>query len=317
LIKVRGGLESILASESNTFASLAGWILLTYIDGVFAVRTMDIGTGAWTEPLIEYEWTEANGALSTDKEISHVGIYALRDSPYVQICGYDPKMGNNLAILPSAEKWADFEATGSVRIEENIYSFTGKASAAQIQGPYQGRNVSGRYSYSNDGESYSGNAAEFTRFEWITNSDHHDDHADEYLGTDTGVAWKISEVDYKPFIYTSKVKVYLKNRGRFFSDAADGDVIGMSIPVWITHALTGLALTTGEEATHGRGVTAFFLGDTELSWLAFAASSGLDELTDKDMLKKIAALARATASFPGDVSVASKGLTTSWWEVAD
>jgi hypothetical protein len=90
----------------------------------------------------------------------------------------------------------------------------------------------------------------------------------------------------------------------------------MSIPVWITHALTGLTLTTGEETTHGKRVSAFFVGDTELTWLAFAASSGKRELTDKDMLKRIAAMARAEASFPGDIEVSSKGLTTSWWEVA-
>ncbi|MBN1967317.1 MAG: hypothetical protein JW910_21875, partial [Anaerolineae bacterium] len=299
LVKVRDGLETVLASAANAFPLPYGWIMLRYLDGKFEVRIKNARLKTWPDPLIEYEWGELDGALLTDGEVSHVGLYALKDAPYVRICGLDLDMTRHAGIMPLAHKWDEFDASGTVRIEDAQYTYASKVDAATVMGPYQGRNVGGPYAYSNNGAHYKGNAAEFTRFEWVSNADHKDDFDGEHLATDTGVVWEINAVDYHPFIFTEGVQVFLKNRGRFFSADADGDVIGMDISVWVTHALKGLVQVSGDETTHAKGAIAYLVNDCSVRVYEFAAAAGDDDLTDRDAIDRLSRIARGVAMFPG------------------
>lgn len=317
LIRVRGGLATVVASTTiRPFPEQSGWIRLRHVDGNFQVYVKDRNTKAWSAPLIDYDWVETGGALLTDPLVSHVGIYALLDAPYVRICGLNPDISPDTGVLPGAHLWEQFPNAGVVRIEDARYAYSQKVSAARVLGPYQGRNVGGPFKYSNDGASYRGNAAEFTRFEWLDNNDHQDDFAGEYFATDGGTVWEISEVDFKPFVTTDDVQTFLKNRGRYFSPQANADVIGQDVAVWITHALLGLQQAAGEQVTHGKGSIAYLVNESAVRIYEFAAASGYDDLTDRDAIDRIARIANGTARFPGDVTVASKTLSTAAWRIA-
>lgn len=318
LIKVRSGMATVLAETETTFPPKYGWILLRHVDGLFEVRTKDTETQVWSDPLIEYEWQETDGIMALDPLISHVGIYALLDAPYVRICGFDPEISNRTGILPGAHLWGEFASTGRVRIEDNVYDYTNTHSrpeGEELLGPYQGRNVGGPYGYSNDGANYSGNAAEFTRLDWIDNSAHHSDFDGEYMATDGGIVWAISDVDFQPYITTEGVQVFLKNRGRYFSGEANGDVIGMSVPVWITHVLMGLRQVSGEAATHGKGSIAYLINESTVRIYEFAAASGYDDLTDRDAIERVCRTANGEANFPGDATVDAQTLSSTPWRV--
>lgn len=313
LIKVRAGAMTVLASAAKTFPTKAGAVHLKFLDGVFQVFIQDYNTRDYGLPLLTYEWKEADGLLLTDPEISHVGIYALRDAPYARICGYDGEMSSDLGILPGCHLWDQFPDTGTVRIEDSVYTYSGKGNAVQIMGPYQGRNVGGPYSYQNNGAAYRGNATEFTRFEWLDNAQHHNDFDGQFLATDTGVVWEISDVDFRPFITTDGQPVYLKNRGRFFGPEVSGNVIGMNVQVWIANVLRNLVKISGEAGvTHEKGTLLYLINDSRVVILSFSAASGIRDLSDRDAIDAICKVAGAQARFPGDYALSEKQISGSW-----
>lgn len=313
LVKARSGDEITLAEAAYSFPSPMGWIMLRYQDGLFRVYVKSSSTNQWALTL-EYEWTETDGALLVDDQISHVGLYAFNDGAYVKITGLDLEATDGVGILPLAHKIDDFPASGQIRVDDCIYSYSSKGAAPTIVGgPYQGRNVSGPYAYTNDGKHYEGNATEFLRFEWISNSLYATNFQGKYLATDTGIVWKIGLVDFKPFITTHKVKVYLRNRGRFYCAQANADVIGKSVRIWLTDVLLGLKRVSGEETTHRCGAVAYVNSETSAaSIFEFAAIVDGRHLTDREALDWIARACRATAEFPGDITVDSHSLATAW-----
>ena len=326
LYKVRSGLLTLLANAANAFDTDRGWIALKHQDGVFTVRTRD-SDNLWTDPLITYEWTEADGALATDKDILHVGIYGLRDSPWARITSYDAAAGIRTGVLPACVHWdaRDFPATGNIRMNGNVYSYSSLVlEGFGIEGPYMGQNTGGRYNYTNGGESYEGKAAEFSRFEWLDNSANSDNY-DEYLQAySSGVAWEMDYggapdnggTDFRPFIFTDGVQVNLKNRGRFFSEQIGGDLVGNSVKAWLTGGFKGLRLVAGDtEQTHAEGTIAFLDNDAVVIFLGFLASSGDEDAVLADMITKIAAIADASVSFPGDISDSSQSLSTVEWVI--
>jgi hypothetical protein len=301
----------------TAFPAVYGWLLLRHVDGEFEVRIKDVYARQWSDPVLTYRWGELDGAMLVDPEVSHVGIYALRDAPYVRICGLDPEAPTRrTGVMPLAHLWNKFTDTGIIRIEDCQYAYSSRYTVDLVEGPYQGRNVGGPYDYSNDGAAYSGMATEFTRFSWQDNATEHTAFLGKYLATDTGVVWQIDDTDYKPFITTEGVQVFLKNRGRFFGPEIDGDVIGQEIPVWITHALLGIQQVSGEPRTHGRGSIAYLVHQCIVKLYEFAAAGGNDDLTDREAIAKICRLARGEAVFPGDVEVSEKALSTTAWRIA-
>jgi len=275
-----------------------------------------VGTKMWSGPVVSYAWKAADGSLLSDPLVSHMGIYALLDTPYVRIAGFDPKTSDRAGVLPGAHLWGEFPYQGTIQIEDNKYAYGGTVSrSGEVLGPYQGRNVGGPYKYANDGATYRGRATEFIRFEWLHNGEHWSDFAGDCLATDTGIVWPITRVDFKPFITTKKAKVYLKNRGRFFSPEAEGDVIGKNVAVWITHVFLGLAQLTGERTSHEKGSVAYLVGDATVKLFEFAAASGYDDLTDRDAIEKISQTAGGRARFPGDVYIVERVLNSSPWMV--
>lgn len=318
LIKVRGGVTTVLSTTAYTFPDIPAWILLSHRDGRFQIRVRR--RYGWSAALIDYEWTEADGQLATDKDILHLGIYSLKDTPWTQICSFDPVLSTKIGVLPGPTGFDDFTASGQVRIEGNIYSYsaTQKLNSTDIiQGPFQGRNSAGDYSYTNDGQAYSGKATEITRFEWVDNAANVDDFDDYLQATDNGVAWEVTDVDYKPFIFTDGVQVFLKNRGRFFSGDVSGNLIGKNVRVWLTEGITGVSQVSGEDGIfHASGELMSQWGAATVKAFGYTASSGEEDAVDADMIGYILALADAPPPvFDGDLNDTTQALSSTAWKV--
>jgi len=210
-------------------------------------------------------------------------------------------------------------------MNQDVYSYSALVTEGfLIEGPYMGQNTGGYYDYTNDGETYQGKAAEFSRFEWVTNSANSANFDDYLQAYSSGVAWEMDYggspdyggVDYKPFIFTDGVQVFLKNRGRFYSSQIGGDLVGNSVKCWLTGGFTGMRLVSGEPTdTHAEGTIAFLDNDAQVILLGFLASSGDEDAVLADMITKITAIADGNADFPGDIEDASQALNTSEWVI--
>lgn len=317
IAKVVDDTKTTLATGSYTPAN-PSWIMFEHRDGDLRVFIRSADATSWpTAPDLEYTWTEEDGVMSQDGDLMHVGAYALRDAPYVRMCGFDMANGQTLAgVLPPAENFSLFPSTGSVNINGVVYSYTSLvAMPATIRGPFQGRNTGLDYSYTTDGESYSGNAIEFTNFEWLTNSSNHDKYAGLIMNLDSGFGWLMTETDFKPTIRTSGVTVNIRNRSRNYATGLDGDNAGWSTKIWLTGGFSGMSTPDGKSESVSSGDLAFLVSDTEVVLSGFAASSGNEDATVEDLIDRLMRLCGGSASFPGDTIVASHTLSGTEWTV--
>ena len=316
IFKVRDGLHTTLASTANTWPDYYGWTLLRHQDGELSMRIRD--DTDWGTALLSYSWTEADGQMAVDADILHVGIYGLKNVPWMRACSFDLLKGDKIGVLPGRSDLRDgeFSASGQIKIDGNVYAYTsytvnqGGTVTVPIEGPFQGRNSAEYDGYQNDGQAYSGLASEFTRFEWIDNAANVDGLDGWYMATNEGFAWDIANTDYKPFITTNGVRVYLRNRNRLFSTEIEGDQIGTSVKVWLTDGFDGITLVSGDgEVIHDEGAIIALWNDSVVRVFTFYASSGDEDSTIADMIKRIVHLASGDVNFPADASTASLALT--------
>jgi hypothetical protein len=316
--KVVNDTKVTLAATTYTTSDTI-WLLFEHRDGFFRVFIKDIADTAWpTTPNLTYTWEEVDGVMSQDGDLMHVGVYALRDAPYVRICGFSLPNGQTyLGVMPPAENFSRMPASGTLNIDGIEYTYMSLVAApTPIRGPFQGRNSSSGWSYTSDGESYSGYAVEFTNFEWLTNSSNHDKYSGHILNYDSGFGWLLQTTDWKPTIRTSGVTVNLRNRSRNFVASDIGDNAGWSTKMWITGGFAGMAVAEGEGETVSAGTLAFLVSDTKVVLSGFAASSGHEDATVEDLIDKLLRLCGGSASFPGDTVVSSHTLGVTEWTVA-
>jgi hypothetical protein len=272
----------------------------------------------WGDPIITYEWTELDGNLIIEKDISHVGVYAMKDVPWVMITGLDMTLGGNMGVLPTAPYWSQFPDVGQFRMEGLIYDYSGKQTAnGLLEGPFMGAHVtSNEYDYTEDGVHYSGIATEFHKYENLDNSEHADDYDSYYMACDQGFAWSINNIDYSVWITSRGVPIPLRARLRLFSSDAGGDLVGQSTRIWLTHAFTGLTLTDGDETTHAAGSIATLVSDGKVILYEFAGSSGHEPMIDERMLRLVCGLSNARPQFPGDNTFDSITLSGTPYQVS-
>ena len=315
IVNVKGGVNTVLATTPHTLTLDKFWLLFEHMDGHFSVRIRENeAILEWSAPLLTYDWTLADGPMAADGDLLHVGLYAMRQVPYVQITGYSAGQ-TFIGVLPPGGDLATFPASGILNINGSRYNYTGKVAVpAVIGGPYQGRNTGLNWSYSNDGQAYSGNSVEATRFEWVSNSGNHSKFSGAILSVNNGINWQITETDFKPYIKSGGSTQFLRNRARFFSPQAAGDQIGMAHKVWITQGFSGVS-PIGEAETHYEGDFAYLDTGCEVILLAFSASSDHEDATVEDMIDRMIQLSGGEARFPGDVNVPSQVLTGTEWRV--
>jgi hypothetical protein len=107
----------------------------------------------------------------------------------------------------------------------------------------------------------------------------------------------------------------LKNRGRFFCDGAQGDMIGAPARCWITKGFAGVTLISGEETAFEDGEFAFLDVTTTLKLYTFAATNAVHDTTIEDLIENTSRLAGASAIFPGDTIIASETIGTTPREI--
>jgi hypothetical protein len=329
IVKVRNNVHTVLAEKAIDMGDAEiFWLLFEHRDGNFTVRLRraSVDPRLWTTPddveYLTYIWQEEDGQMALGHDYLHVGFYAYKDNPSFRITSLDTTQSKNVGILPLSQSWVyggglPPENAGVIRVNGVKYNYTAYRPTEDIFGPYQCRNTGLGWSYSEDGETYGGNSVEFTKFEWIPNTGNRSKFNNLLMATDAGIAWLISDTDFKPWITTAKKKVYLRNRGRFFGGEVHGDLLGTSQKVWITEGFTGLSPAQGQVAQdHPEGEFAYIDYGDDVVLAEYVASSGHEDTTVEDMIDRICKLAGGTALFPGDTLVASKTLSGTRWVVS-
>ncbi|MGY5875138.1 MAG: hypothetical protein RTU30_05290 [Candidatus Thorarchaeota archaeon] len=320
LVKVRAGIETVLTStpvDSVKYKS----IMMEHKDGVFKVwvRSEATQNPSWDiVPDITYEWTESDGQLSMSNDIMHLGIYAYKHTYSFRVVGYDSGYSTEVGRLAGDNEFDSFPSSGQISIGGYEYTYTGKiTSGSDPIGPFQARNTHPGYDYTSaDGQKYTGNAVEFTRFEWKDNTVYHSEFDDLIMAASNGHAWVINDADFKPWIRTAGQMIWLKNRMRAFGGDVDGNFVGFKEKVYITEGLSGVTLDEDQEdLKHPEGTFAWLSSDCEVIFLDFYASNGLEDASVEDILELVCQLAGGEAIFPGDITSGSELLTGSEWTV--
>jgi len=309
-------------------------------DGVFGVclKTDNI----WQDPALTYTASLAGGGIpylhgvtsgavitsTSDTAVAdfyHVGYYGYIDSYKFRTTGFDVKAGNVLAVLPGADLDNDFahfvsDAPGKIEIDDVIYTYDSAVSAIVSRGPFQVRSEM-NWSFKNpsDGEAYSGPSTDITWFKWLNDAVHHGDFAGKIIGVNNSRAHIIGDTAWRCYITTGGNWVHQMDRSRWYSSTMDPntDDPSCSQRAYVTYGLTGVKLvsTPTDDFTqyHTEGAIVNLVEYTTENVIieGFSAANGERESTVKDMLKKIAALAGARASFRGDKKIASLPLSSS------
>lgn len=313
IIKVRGDRITVLATTSYTGTDTFTRIMFAHKDGDLSIRVLE--GGVWGDPKLTYRWKYEDGPMATDIDLFHVGIYAMSDVAKFRICSFDPNISSSVGMLPGfdVDKFDEFPSSGTVVIDNMVYTYSGKtAMAITPRGPFQLRNV-GAWNYSSpaDGEGYSGNSVEFTMFEWIYNPTYHAKYANYLIASNAGYGWINNEIDFKPWITTGGVLLYLTNRCRAFCQNLD-TALGVSCmdKIFITYALTGISLAPDQETyLHSEGTYCYEYQETEIEFTDFYASSDDQDSSIQDLISKICKMAGASSVFLGDNVIESLELT--------
>jgi hypothetical protein len=313
IVKVRQGQETILASQTpsgtvqDTFT-----IGFSHRDGTFTIWWE---TGGTLVEELSYDWTATDGWIYESDTISmKCGIWGIIDAPWFETTGisYSSKPnalpGGSEGISATSDgipympgyNVSNFPSSGRVKIGKNIYSYTSKVDIDPVLGPHQLRQH-GYYPEPFGDEMY---GMEFLFFQW-NRSDSED--VGRIAALDNGCNYVISHSDYTVKNSTGGVTANLHHRCRAYSDNENIAKSSkyLSNRVWITGGLKGVEAVEGNSVRHRMGdkVGYHIEGDIWCNW--YKASSGMEELTIRDLISKVSEYSGASAEFPGDVTVAS------------
>ena len=152
-------------------------------DGLFGFEYKLASTLEWPErgSQLLYQWKAANGALTSNDDVFHVGTYSFIDPPRFRITGFNSSQ-SVVGVLPldidpstnTSDFDRQFDSSGQIDIDSIVYNYSGKVNslpANEIRGPFQLRNTSiwnGKWAKDiNTGDPYQGGSAiEFVLFDW-------------------------------------------------------------------------------------------------------------------------------------------------------
>jgi hypothetical protein len=313
IVKVRNGETTILASTSYTSSATFVRIMFCHNNGDLSIRVME--AGVWGTAKLTYRWKYEDGPITTDPDLYHLGIFSISDVPKFRICSYDSSQSTFIGLLPgySVSAFAAFPSSGTVVIDNIIYTYTGKTGTAiEPRGPYQLRCANAwDYASPADGEYYSGNSVEITYFDWKDNPTYHEEYKNYLILSNAGHGWMINEIDYKPWITTDGLLIYLNHRSRIFGvNLSLETFVSCSDKMFITMGLTGVALAPDQETfLHAEGSYCYQQEENEIEFTDYSASSDDPDSTITDLIDRICRMSGTKPLFPGDKTYPTLSLT--------
>ena len=303
LVLVRDGIETLISYAAPGWAlgDLHG-IQFKHNDGLFTIDMYREGTAQF-EQVLSYSWQSANGYMYTSATLSmKTGIYGYIAAPLAKILGFwsgDSEGVSNADGIPldPLSSVTDFPATGSIRILDNVYSYTSKVSMPTIpRGPYQFRQMNDYTPPYGTGTGLEARDFDWTASNNLTNG--------FLIAIDSGANFYCIGALWQTFNSTDGVYNYFYNRARFYSANPQIAKIyhTLSNRVWITGGFRGITLNTGKSMKHSFGDIAILelTGSIVCNW--FSGSGGPEDTTVSDLISSICAFSGAKANFPGDYS---------------
>lgn len=329
IAKVRDGITTII-HEQNIAALIESDKLydlrFSHRDGLFGI---DIKTVSefWsyrgvTEGLssngFSYRWTEADGPLSVDDDIFHVGIYGYINPPKFRTVGHSSS-SQFIPILPGdinpahgnsdvLNRWVA-DVGYQVDIQGVIYNYANVNRLLfdgdhPYMGPYQIRSTEEwNEPFNNDknGKTYQGGkAVEFTFFQWLNGTSHALDYAGSLVASAGGYSWELDESQWKVWITTGGQVVWLRNRSRHYSENIPDNYVDGYDRFFITDGLQNVTVEGEVEYNHPYGTFVYLHSGDYVLVEAFSAISGDADNSVASLIQKISRISGTNASFIGD-----------------
>ncbi|MEA2000025.1 MAG: hypothetical protein U9N61_11975 [Euryarchaeota archaeon] len=302
ICKVRDNVFTILASVSYDHVSLRN-MMFYHRNGNFGILLRT--DGSWSEPVLTYRWTEADGNLvASETGIMHVGIYGFRNPPYIEMVAFDIEIADRIPIAPhtTAEQYALFPASGDVLIDDNVYSYGSKRTYFEPLGPFELRNIYKwppiRYG------PYGGWAIEMTWFDWhggTSDTTHDKDYENDVFSLDTGLQWLVDKTEWNSHIETGGIKIWLYDRSRWhLTDLGQTSLSGRE-RAFVGPYLDSVKLKEGERAFHSYKTRCYLHLPGEIICRKFSSSDGKHEASIEDIITVLCNSAGSEVIFPGNV----------------
>lgn len=312
IVKVRNRFETVLTSGSHaTPVTATTEIMFEHHDGTFSVRLKD-NTGAWTLNL-SYDWQASDGWMFESKTQSmHCGIYGIIDQPNFITTGYDPGSdqdstnADGIPMMPwhDLDILDDFPSSGTVAIENNVYTYTSKLKPTEIRGPYQFRQ-NDVY----DPPFGTGDPGLETRdFDWSLADGAFTGY---FAAVDDGGVYEMTGSEWQVFITTGGSTIYLPHRARYYAGNKIAETYhDLGNRVYVTGGLKGVATMQGDAAYHVLGEAVRWYTTGEIICNYFSGHSGDYDASIHDLIDRVAKTAGASVQFPGDLTIDSLTLSS-------
>lgn len=301
LVKCRDGISTTLASEAATVTVGDDLdILFQHKNGRFKIYVSD--EGLWTEQL-SYDWEAADEWMYTSDVVApKCGIYGYISAPSFKIVG--------LSVMPEdLEDWGDyapgvgtlpletvyyFPDSGTIRIGDDLYTYSGRTQVSTILGPYQFRQ-NGLYSPPY-GDGY---GMEVTHFDWTAATN---ELLYQMFAIDAGHGYINSSTLWQVWVTTDGEVEWLRNRARYYSYHPNlaNQKYSNSNRVYVTGGLRQVRPITASPVKHSWGeiCSLELSGRILCHWMVGA--SGEEDTTVADLISRTCSLAGTTASLLGE-----------------
>lgn len=307
IVVCRNGLETVLVSTTPGFTiANAHGVQFRHKDGMFYLDMWN-DTNERFENVTSYKWTASDGFMYTSATSTmKCGIYGTISAPRVRILGYyagDSESSSNADGMPIDPLYdiTDFPASGSLRIGDNVYTYTSKIAHPTIcRGPYQFR----------QGNIYTppyGNGLpglECRDFDWNASASLING---KLIAINSGANFIAAGALWQIFTTTGGATNWHRNRARFYSNNSQISEIFHTLAnkVWVVGGFGGVSLDEGTALKEREGKMAVLelAGSIKCYW--YSGSGGRDDTTIADLINEISLLSGASAEFSGDYENAS------------
>ena len=326
IVSMKSGKETILTSTAFTLSSTHVYVRLAHRDGIYYMYVKEsAGAKSWGASKLSYTWSDADGPQITQdtievdgKQIStpyaHVGIYGTKEPLSWRCTGLLRGSAEAFALYPGANSaeltnFINFPSSGEIIVNGSRYAFTGKTDTANTpSGPWRGE-ATREVAYG----TIQGTGLEIPYFDWDKSSTYWENYV---VSADNGHTYMTQKTDWQPAIMVDGALDYGDRiMSRHICAKLTGNYIGHSNRVVVGPGIAGLKARDELATSHPYGAYVNLYISDRIDLYSFTASGGDGDMTVKDMVLKICNAAGVSAEFPGDITHASQGLTSTPWSL--
>jgi hypothetical protein len=309
--KFRNAAETIL--DGSVFSELNGinpiTLMFSHSNGNFKIRYLKAGN-EWSDPLISYDWTAADGYLAKPDALMHVGVCGSIIPAHFWANTFSNTSAPNMACIDDLDdQFQYFPSSGVVSVEMLDFAYKTKKAGGQadrMYGPFQPRSMGSHGASKQFAWSNNGIQARFHRWDLGSSSNkkyNADIWNETLISANDGYTWQIFKTQWR-VATNSAGTVYDWGRGLFYSKAMPNNcLISLNSKCFIAPGLMEITAVNGDEYITSSYMTPVYLKKADsVKCVNFFAATDDENASIKDMISKICKISGTTPSFSGDLN---------------